>query len=128
MSFALHRVREKSQWRPSIPKSAARPLLLRAGLVVTALDRKLRFLLLFGRPVPERVAPPGFLQVERRQLQALPHLDGALHEFALGQRQRRGGPPPWGGREEGGRNRGRGPRGPPPPHARRGRPRGRRRR
>src|SRR5437879_12302992 len=102
----MHKFRERAfSSAPSFSEAAARLLLLFAGLVMTALDRKLRLLLLFLRPMSQRITPPWFLQIERGQLQALPHLDGALHEFTLGQRQGRVGPRHGGVDEEPGRSR-----------------------
>src|SRR5262249_43684020 len=78
--------------RMSLSEAPPGLLLLIASFVVAALHGEVGLLLFFWCPVAQRVAPPGRLEIQRWQLQAAPEFDGALHEFALGQRQRRIGP------------------------------------
>src|SRR5579872_5139824 len=85
-----------------LPERAPGAALLLAGLVMAALHRELRLLLLLLGPIAERIAPPGLLQAERRQLQIAPDLDGALHIGPLGQRQRWIGPGHGGVDQDGG--------------------------
>src|ERR1700733_11767024 len=86
-AFALPLVRDmRSQL---LSEAAAAEALFLAGLVMAPLHGEVGFLLFFLGPIAERIAPPGLLQIERRQLQVAPDLDGPLPEFPLWQRQRR---------------------------------------
>ena len=67
-------------------------LLERVGVVqVVAARGALRHGVEFLAPFAERVAEPGRLGLELRQAELFPDLFGALHVFALGQRNRRVG-------------------------------------
>src|SRR5947208_11804930 len=62
---------------------------LLASLIMLASESEIRFFLVFVRPQPEIVTEPWILRFEFRQLQTLPKLPGALHEFFLWQGNRR---------------------------------------
>src|SRR5437870_12998884 len=67
----------------------ALPLADLAVLGVAAFDGALRRLVPLRQPVAERIAEPGRLRAQLRQAELLPDFPGALHVFALGQRERR---------------------------------------
>src|SRR6266850_4000103 len=67
------------------------PLLLAdlAALDVAAFDGALRRFVPLRQPVAERIPEPRRLRSQLRQAELLPDFPGALHVFALGQRERR---------------------------------------
>src|SRR6185437_16695667 len=65
---------------------------LLSGFPIFTAGRPIRLHLEFLRPLPQGIAEPGHLGLQRRQSKFIPDLLGILHELACRKRDRREGP------------------------------------